>query len=316
MNLDIPNLLSPYSIENISEREGNIVSVSIRPKRHFFDQPLVTCKYDFRTRKVLCKDLNKKYTVLATLQPVDNEKYGAIAACLGLLCARKICLNFPYCYGEKKQMVIQEKMNVTLDKILTTRPPEIRINPYFVASILFQILWALEAANRIFEFQHNDLDLSYVGFVKVDQKKTNLILIFRAGSKTWQVPTFGYVVKVVPSVKSIFGGQEHARDLERLSRELLMRVKNSKGDLILDTSTPKKGRVSQLVLKILHSWQKGIITSCFQDFGQLFTPKTSIPKNSFSFVMPPRSVAAHEMGRSLVSDCLPTEPSFFAKKTK
>src|SRR5437667_84227 len=147
---NIPLLVSAYTIELPIKRtqKKDVVEIILRPRVRFFNQKM-SCHYDFRTRQIICRDLDKKYQVLSYLNEAPNEKYGVICASLGFLCSKKICLHFPYCYGELSDrhtghIVLLEKMNFTFQHIFDTRPknPSIqpKLNPFFLASILFQIM--------------------------------------------------------------------------------------------------------------------------------------------------------------------------------
>lgn len=296
MDQHLPNLLAAYDVERLTPKEGSSVNLTLRPKNTFFDQPLKACQYDRRRQTMVCQDLHKKYQVEAKLQEVKEKEMPRIAAVLGLLCARKVCLHFPYCYGMTETFLIQESMSTTLAQILNTRPAPIKLNPYFLASVLFQIWWSLEVSARMFGFQHLDLNLQHIGFVHI-VNNTNLLLTFQKGHSFFQVPTFGYLVKILPSRFSTLGTSNVNQDLQNLSSILFLRLQDTQGQSILDD---KKVGVTQVIHNILKAWQSGSNNgkSFLEGFKSLFGSSQPTRK-SFIFMMP-----RHSQGRNLVQDTM------------
>lgn len=64
---------------------------------------------------------------------------------------------------------------------------------------LFQVVVALDAAQRMFGYCHQELDLSHLGFVNAPAPDTVLYVQWRG--KMYRVPTFGRIVKILPSRK-------------------------------------------------------------------------------------------------------------------
>lgn len=64
---------------------------------------------------------------------------------------------------------------------------------------LFQVIVALDAAQRMFGYCHQGLDLSHLGFVNAPTPDTVLYVKWRG--KMYRVPTFGRIVKILPSRK-------------------------------------------------------------------------------------------------------------------
>lgn len=291
--MNIPNLLSSYTIEGpFRVIDGNSVEIVIRPKPEFFERKVILCQYDFKTRNMVCHDVNQSYRVKTEMKRAPNAKYGVLCASLGLLCTNKTSIHFPYCYGEhvkeNSHLVLLEKMTYTLDKLFATRPSEATFNPFFLLGVIFQVLWGLRVARRVFEFRHNDLTLNYIGLVKVDEKndgkKTNLILTFQDRKNFWEVETFGYVVKIIPSLRSQFG-KRSLNDVHQFAANLLSKLSCD----MLDTSTIQKKEASIRLLEILHDLQEDKVLNFHSHFELLKAKAPSESSNVFTFVMPPIS---------------------------
>jgi hypothetical protein len=303
--INVPNFLSAYTIENVKRGKNNNIQITLVPKSSFFNRKMVVCRYDLKKKEMVCQDLNKKYVVQARLQHAPNEQFGVICACLGLLCAKKVCLHFPYCYGEihpkkKSPYVILEKMNLTLEHLLDTRPQGRKLNPFFLASILFEIRWGLEVAKRIFDFQHRELDLKHIGLVRVAGKR-DLLLSYRdrtlGEKKMWQVQTYGYVVKILPSLLSGFG-KEKCNDFQTLVCHLLPKI----SDNVLDTCTTRDREMSEKLLQVLGQVKNNGPQVPWMEFFAPFS-KTALDDSTFFFDMPPVS-EQYKLQRRLISESI------------
>jgi hypothetical protein len=250
---DIVNHLSPYHIHranptvSLRNSDTQTFNLLVSGKKSFFDRPLQICHYDFRTQKMVCQDLDQKYQVEATVEALGSS-YPLVGACLGLLCARKLCLHFPYCYGGvENSWLARETMHTTLEKLLTEIKPGEAVNPYFLGSLLFQFLWGVKIASQVWQYRQHigPKNIGVVRLLPSQKAQHNLLLYYAARGLKWRVPTFGFLVKIVPDQTStIFSNQP--MDLTLFAKELLSLLTRC------DASTWKKAKACEVILRLLH----------------------------------------------------------------
>jgi len=98
--------------------------------------------------------------------------------------------NFPV------QMICLEKCEGTIDHLLETGV----ISKKEGAAAMMQIVMTLIAYQRAFSFTHNDLHTNNVMYVPTDTE----FLYYKYNKKTYQVPTYGRIFKIIDFGRSIY----------------------------------------------------------------------------------------------------------------
>ena len=94
------------------------------------------------------------------------------------------------------QMICLEQCENTLDSLL--EDGELEHDKY--ASILFQIVITLLVYQKVFKFTHNDLHTNNIMFIKTEQE----FLYYIVNGKSYKVPTYGYIFKLIDFGRSIY----------------------------------------------------------------------------------------------------------------
>lgn len=156
----------------------------------------------------------------------------------------------------------------------------------------------------------------------------NLELYFtdENNNQIWRIPTFGYIVKVLPVPKdsSVFSpslppknksvgketwfDQPIQKDLQVLSRHLLPKLEAQKD--CFESSNTQKQKISHHLFKVLNKWklQK---RGGFHDFSPLFAIPTvadthhpsHFDRNTFLFTLPIQD-PMYQTGKRLIRECL------------
>jgi hypothetical protein len=98
--------------------------------------------------------------------------------------------NFPV------QMICLEKCEGTIDHLLETGV----ISKKEGAAAMMQIVMTLIAYQRAFSFTHNDLHTNNIMYVPTDAE----FLYYKYNKKTYQVPTYGRIFKIIDFGRSIY----------------------------------------------------------------------------------------------------------------
>lgn len=112
------------------------------------------------------------------------------------------------------QVVLMEKCDETLDNLVKELIERVRLNTRFakvygirqrifankLRAWLFQVCAALTVANKEFGFVHNDLHVQNIMGRKTDDE----YLYYKQGSKTFKVPTYGYVMQIIDYGRSTY----------------------------------------------------------------------------------------------------------------
>ena len=98
--------------------------------------------------------------------------------------------NFPI------QMICMEKCDGTFDELFENE----LINEDNGASYLMQIIMILITYQKIFKFTHNDLHTNNIMYVNTDIE----YLYYKYNSKTYKVPTYGKIIKLIDFGRSIY----------------------------------------------------------------------------------------------------------------
>lgn len=102
--------------------------------------------------------------------------------------------NFPV------QMICLEKCDGTLDELFVRHEIDEKIG----ASALFQVIMTLLAYQKAFKFTHNDLHTNNIMFMKTDVE----FLTYKYAGKTYRVPTYGRIFKIIDFGRSIYRFQD------------------------------------------------------------------------------------------------------------
>ena len=106
-----------------------------------------------------------------------------------------------YIYNFPVQMICLEKCDGTLDSLLE----EESLNEKELNSVFAQIIFTLLSLQKVFSFTHNDLHTNNIVY-----NKTNLKYIhYKYKTKTYVVPTYGKIYKLIDFGRSIYKFQEH-----------------------------------------------------------------------------------------------------------
>jgi hypothetical protein len=99
------------------------------------------------------------------------------------------------------QMICLEKCDGTLDKLFVNNEVDEKI----AASALFQIIMTLIAYQKSFNFTHNDLHTNNIMFSNTEKK----FLYYYYKNKTYRVPTYGKIFKIIDFGRSIYKFNGH-----------------------------------------------------------------------------------------------------------
>lgn len=72
---------------------------------------------------------------------------------------------------------------------------------------LFQVVFSLDCAQRLFGYCHQNLDLDHLGFVPTG--RPNTVLYYRCYGKFYRVPTYGRLMKIRPSLRESIQLSKH-----------------------------------------------------------------------------------------------------------
>jgi len=113
---------------------------------------------------------------------------------------------FSYMDNFPVQMICLEKCEGTIDELFEKGELSKREG----AAALMQIIMTLIAYQRAFSFTHNDLHTNNIMFVSTEAE----YLYYRYNKKTYQVPTYGRIFKIIDFGRSIyrFGGKTFCSD--------------------------------------------------------------------------------------------------------
>jgi hypothetical protein len=104
--------------------------------------------------------------------------------------------SFAYIYNFPVQMICIEKCDGTLDELFNKGV----INNEIGISILMQIIMTLIIYQKLFNFTHNDLHTNNIMYVNTDVE----YLYYTFNNNTYQVPTYGKIVKLIDFGRSIY----------------------------------------------------------------------------------------------------------------
>ena len=102
-----------------------------------------------------------------------------------------------YIYDFPVQMICLEKCQGTLDRLFLKRI----LNIETAASALFQVIMTLMAYQKAFSFTHNDLHTNNIMYVETQEE---FIYYKVAGGKTYKVPTYGRIFKLIDFGRAIY----------------------------------------------------------------------------------------------------------------
>jgi len=94
------------------------------------------------------------------------------------------------------QLICLEKCDGTLDDLFVKE----KLNRYEAASCLFQIIMTLITYQKCFHFTHNDLHTNNIMYKETDIE----YLIYKFENKTYKVPTYGKIYKIIDFGRSIY----------------------------------------------------------------------------------------------------------------
>ena len=94
------------------------------------------------------------------------------------------------------ELIFMENCENTLDNLLMNK--EILEDEWF--SILMQIIMILITYQKVFSFTHNDLHTNNVMYIETSEK----FITYRLNNKTYKVPTFGKIFKIIDFGRSIY----------------------------------------------------------------------------------------------------------------
>ena len=103
---------------------------------------------------------------------------------------------FLYIHKIPAQVLVLEKCENTLDSLLEN--DLIKIEE--LESAIFQIITILFTYQKVFKFTHNDLHTNNIMYIPTDQTHITYII----EGKTYQVPTFGKIYKIIDFGRSIY----------------------------------------------------------------------------------------------------------------
>jgi len=102
--------------------------------------------------------------------------------------------NFPI------QMICLEKCSGTLDELFVKH----QIDEKKGASALFQVIVSLYVYQKVFKFTHNDLHTNNIMWINTDLEH----LTYKIAGKTYRVPTYGKIFKLIDFGRSIYKFQD------------------------------------------------------------------------------------------------------------
>ena len=103
---------------------------------------------------------------------------------------------YGYIYDFPVQMICMEKCDGTLDELFVQK----KMNEQSSASCIFQIIMILIFYKKAFHFTHNDLHTNNVMYVNTDEP----YLYYQFKGKTYQVPTYGKIYKIIDFGRGIY----------------------------------------------------------------------------------------------------------------
>jgi hypothetical protein len=102
-----------------------------------------------------------------------------------------------YIYDFPIQMICLEKCQGTLDRLFLKRILDMET----AASALFQVIMTLMAYQKAFAFTHNDLHTNNIMYMDTQEE---FIYYKAAGGKTYKVPTYGRIFKLIDFGRAIY----------------------------------------------------------------------------------------------------------------
>jgi hypothetical protein len=108
---------------------------------------------------------------------------------------------FGYIHNFPIQMICMEKCDGTLDELFVNEEMDDKAG----ASMLMQVVMILLIYQKMFKFTHNDLHTNNIMFVNTDQE----YLYYQFDKKTYKVPTYGKIYKIIDFGRGIYRFNEH-----------------------------------------------------------------------------------------------------------
>ena len=108
---------------------------------------------------------------------------------------------FGYIHNFPIQMICMEKCDGTLDELFVNEEMDDKAG----ASMLMQVVMILLIYQKMFKFTHNDLHTNNIMFIKTDQE----YLYYQFDKKTYKVPTYGKIYKIIDFGRGIYRFNEH-----------------------------------------------------------------------------------------------------------
>lgn len=108
---------------------------------------------------------------------------------------------FGYIHNFPVQMICMEKCDGTLDELFVNEEMDDKAG----ASMLMQVVMILLIYQKMFKFTHNDLHTNNIMFINTDQE----YLYYQFDKKTYKVPTYGKIYKIIDFGRGIYRFNEH-----------------------------------------------------------------------------------------------------------
>jgi hypothetical protein len=103
---------------------------------------------------------------------------------------------FVYIKNYPVNLICLEKCEGTLDKLFDSG----KMDEQIAISCMFQICMILITYQKVFHFTHNDLHTNNIMYMNTDEE----YLYYKYEDKTYKVPTYGYVFKIIDFGRSIY----------------------------------------------------------------------------------------------------------------
>ena len=107
---------------------------------------------------------------------------------------------YAYLYNFPVQMIALEKCDGTFDSLLE----DDAIQSEEIMSALFQVIFTLLVYQKLFSFTHNDLHTNNILYKETKTK----FLYYKFNSKTYKVPTYGKIYKIIDFGRAIYKFQD------------------------------------------------------------------------------------------------------------
>ena len=146
--------------------------------------------------------------------------------------------------GVPTQVVVEDYVPSTFGAQLLLCEP---MSPRQVMGIIFQVVFALAAAQTALGFEHTNLTLDAIGLAPT----TNRFLWFHHGGLTFRVPTYGHIVQLRNLGQSRCRVLESGKKTPNFNQDLHTLAKSG-GKTILENMQPKHRRLK----KMLTDWKR------------------------------------------------------------